>query len=184
MAKPDFDKTMRLVVLPHECGHGDGFVDNKHDPGGITKYGVSFRFLKDHGIDINHDGDVTADDIRGLQLDQALGIYRQFFWVPAHCDSYLDYFVAAKVMDVSVNMGPKSYLLFQRAAVDCGQELEPDGHIGPQTIRAINACDPSDWLKHCIERQKLRYLEIIEAHPTSADFKNGWFKRADWPWDK
>ena len=55
------------TILCHEVGNtGDGLVDDPDDPGGITKYGVSFRFLKDHGIDVDGDGDIDAEDIRGL----------------------------------------------------------------------------------------------------------------------
>ena len=41
-----------------------GFVNHPNDPCGATNYGVSLRWLKDDGIDVNGDSRIDLADIR------------------------------------------------------------------------------------------------------------------------
>src|SRR3990172_7239404 len=91
------------VILEHE----GGYANNVHDPGGVTKYGISFRFIKKLFIDIDLDGDIDADDIKGLKVDQAKDLYWTFFWYPGGFDRITEQESATKIFDAAVNMGPK-----------------------------------------------------------------------------
>jgi lysozyme family protein len=63
------------VVLRHE----GGFVNNVHDSGGATNFGISLRFLRDYpgDGDFDGDGDVDIDDIRKMTLTDAKRVYRK-----------------------------------------------------------------------------------------------------------
>ena len=64
------------VIMEHE-----GYLsDNKRDPGGITKWGISLRFLKAMGCDMDGDGKVDAHDILVLTQHDAEEIYRRYWW--------------------------------------------------------------------------------------------------------
>ena len=63
-----------------------GLVDHPADPGGLTKWGVSLRFLRAIGVDLNGDGTVDGRDIRSLTHEQRDAIYRDHFWDRCRCD--------------------------------------------------------------------------------------------------
>jgi lysozyme family protein len=143
-----FDKAI-LITLKHE----GGFVNDPVDPGGATNWGMSIRFLtRDAGDgdgdgwldgDLDHDGDIDVDDIKNMTVEQARKLYRIHFWDKYSYDSIIDFTVAARVFDMTVNMGPKQTgKIVQRALNECGQNVGVDGAIGKNTFAAINCTDP------------------------------------------
>ena len=51
-----------------------GYVNDPDDPGGATKYGVTIHTLRHLGLDLTEDGNISADDVRRLSQDQAIGL--------------------------------------------------------------------------------------------------------------
>lgn len=45
-----------------------GYVDDPNDAGGATNWGISLRFVKQSGVDldIDGDGDIDAEDMKAL----------------------------------------------------------------------------------------------------------------------
>jgi lysozyme family protein len=87
------------VAVAKLLGVEGGFVDDRADRGGATKYGISLRFLKAEGaIDANHDGfadfdldmdgDIDGADIRNLTMSEAVALYHRCFWEPLACESF------------------------------------------------------------------------------------------------
>lgn len=66
-------------------------MNDPHDPGGETNFGISKRSYPNL-------------DIRNLTADDAVRIYRQDYWLPAGCDK-LPAPLALLVFDTAVNMG-------------------------------------------------------------------------------
>jgi len=168
------------TVLAH---HEGGFVDHSSDPGGATNYGVSLRFLRQEGIDIDNDGDIDADDIRAITPEKSKTIYKKYFWLPAQCDKIRSQLIATKVFDMAVNMGQRqAYKLVQRAinTLQSSQDLVVDGIVGPSTISAINSLEKTDYelIIHIRVEQAQFYLGLIESKPELADFQLGWLRRA------
>ena len=98
-----------------------GLADIKGDTGGLTNFGISFTFLKDRHIDVNGDGIVSAEDIRGMSEEQADALYEEHFWKPLGCDALPDA-LALVVYDSGVNQGKgwalKALAQAQRMQVD------------------------------------------------------------------
>ena len=68
----NFGGGIRQVLI-----HEGGYSDHPNDAGGVTKFGISLRYLRDAGHalgDVDRDGDIDADDIRALDRDGAIGI--------------------------------------------------------------------------------------------------------------
>jgi lysozyme family protein len=173
----NFDSAIQ-VILKHE----GGLVDDPKDPGGITNYGISFRFLKDHAIDIDQDGDVDADDIRKLTPEQAMDVYKKYFWTPEHCAAITDDTAATKLFDMCVNMGlPRAARIAQAAAVALGKTIDVDGQLGPKSLEALNDCKGDELVKKMCEGQAQAYHDIVAARPASQKFLAGWLRRAAWP---
>ena len=85
-------------------GFEGGLADIKGDTGGLTNFGISFTFLKDRHIDLNEDGVISEEDIRGMTPAQADALYETYFWKAMNCDELPDA-LAIVVYDASVNQG-------------------------------------------------------------------------------
>lgn len=166
------------IILEHE-----GYLsDNKKDPGLTTKWGISLRFLKLAGIDIDNDGDVDVNDVLALKKYKAIDIYKKYWWDKHHYNNIKDLEVATKVFDLAVNMGPiASHKILQEAINNFTKpQIKVDGIIGKQTIKGANKIRP-DWLMDKIrEGAKKKYLAIINDNPHLDWAKEGWLNRASW----
>lgn len=69
-----------------------GYVDDKNDPGGETKYGISKRAYPNV-------------DIKNLTVEQARAIYERDYWQAAGCDQITDPALAFLMFDTAVNQG-------------------------------------------------------------------------------
>lgn len=143
----NFD-TAIITVLKHE----EHFVDDKNDPGGATNWGISLRFLKSIGDtcngyligDLDHDGDVDVNDIKIMNREDAIQIYRKYWWEKYTYDKIINQSLATKVFDLTVNMGTKkSHKCLQRACrAALSSPLAEDGIIGSKTLDIINNINP------------------------------------------
>ena len=153
-----------------------GFVDDPVDPGGITNYGVSLRFLKSQGLDvgdIDGDGDIDADDIRALTPELAARVLRRVFWDVFPLDIVPDP-LAVAVYDTAVNMGiGQASRLTQKAL-----GLEADGCWGPMTWAAIKSCpEPKAAALAMVELRRERYAALVRNNPALGKFSRGWENR-------
>lgn len=157
-----------------------GLIDHRHDPGGVTNYGISLRFLRSKGPiygDMDDDGDVDADDIRALTEDVALELYHQFFWLPVY-DQIDVGVVAVRVFDHHVNAGQRSAgIVTQRACRAFGHDLKEDGVLGPESLKAINACTAS--LLWALKSERAGFYRLLAARNSDfSAFIKGWLMRA------
>lgn len=166
------------TILKHE----GGYSNNPNDTGLATKYGISLRFLKTLGIDgdLDGDGDVDPQDIKGMPIRIACDLYKQYFWDANDYGSINDQEVATKVFDMCVNMGAKrAHKIVQKALnVVNGDALVVDGVIGPITLGKINATDPTELLYALRNQAWEFYVAVIAANPSQQVFENGWRNRA------
>jgi lysozyme family protein len=177
----NFDEAIK-VVLKHE----GGYVNNVHDAGGATNFGVSLRFLADHPEigDFDHDGDVDVEDIKNMTVEDACAVYRSLWWDKFGYTNINDQTIATKVFDLSVNMGAKrAHILMQTALNDAfGLNLTVDGILGPASIHVINSCTDGDQEQalltaYCDEAWAF-YQRIIAKNPAQSVFARGWKARA------
>jgi lysozyme family protein len=146
------------MVLAHE----GGYVNDPHDPGGETKYGLSRRSY-------------PHLDIKNLTRGQAIAIYRRDWWDRLRVGEIENPDVSAKVFDLCVNMGAGTGIrLLQRALGN----VEVDGIMGPQTLAAANDADPDALLSALREEAARHYRTLIARNPKLARYEEGWMNRA------
>ena len=167
-----------------------GYVDDPNDGGGATNYGVSLRYAKRLGLDIDRDGDTDADDIRLVTPDDAVQLYvRDFFETPGF--GTLPEPLWPQLFDMAVNAGPARALIIlqevlneaARAAPDLGMAaLTPDGRMGPKTrataARAFEVMGPF-LINAYVEGRIAYYRRIVAASPSQRRFLAGWTNRAN-----
>jgi len=157
-----FDYAIAFVL-----SHEGGYVHDPADPGGETKYGISKRQYPDL-------------DIASLTREQAIEIYRRDWWDKYGYGKLTSPAIAAKVLDLSVNMGPRqAHILLQRALHAVGRrDVTIDGIIGPQTIAAANSVSPDALLAALRAEAAAYYRQLVAARPELRRFEQGWLNRA------
>jgi len=136
-------------------GHEGGYVNDKRDPGGETKYGISKRSY-------------PGEDIAGMTIDRARAIYLRDYWGPAGCDA-VPPSVKFDLFDMAVNAGVKAAVrCLQRAAGETD-----DGVLGPRTLQAVQSL-PDARLVARFNGARLEHLASLHTWPA---FGRGWARR-------
>jgi lysozyme family protein len=160
-----------------------GYVDDPADAGGATKHGISLRYARGLGLqmDLDDDGDVDEDDIRMVSPAQAAALYERDFLVHPKFDK-LPIDLQPHMFDMSVNHGPaRAAMILQGALNELGADLDEDGRIGPATRRALNAMTaPWALLQNAMVDERLMFYEaIVDRRPSQEHFLAGWRNRAE-----
>lgn len=157
-----------------------GLTDDKVDPGGITNYGISLRYLKSIGEDIDGDGDVDADDIRALTPNQAREIYRTRWWDAQRYNELEDIDIAAKMLSLGVNMGAgRANKLLQQAINRLNDNpIQVDGIIGKNTLKAANSENVLTLLDEIKLNAAHYYMNLVWNNRKFEKYLLGWMRRA------
>lgn len=148
-------------------GSEGAFTDNRADPGNWTggKVGVGSLHGTKYGIAANTYPDL---DIKNLTLADATEIYRRDYASKIRFDD-LPAGVDYATLDYAVNSGP------QKAAMDLQHVagVDSDGQIGPKTLAAVKAIDPTIAINNLCDRR----LAFLKRLRTWMKFGKGWSRR-------
>lgn len=166
------------IILEHE----GGLSDDVRDKGGVTQWGISLRFLRTIGVDINGDGDIDADDIHAITKPNAIQIYHKYWWEKYSYQRFFNVEIVSKTFDLAVNMGaiPAHKILQKACNTFMKTQLVVDGILGTQTLLSANTLNSTTLRQALRDCAKDRYMEIIAANPAMECWKNGWLNRAAW----
>ena len=158
-----FNKAFKITI-----GHEGGYVNDKTDRGGETKYGISKRSYPNI-------------DIENLSLEDAKNIYYKKYWNTKRANlKLLPELIAIEVFDTAVNMGStRAYKMLQEALNLLNRvetyydDLKVDGFIGKITIRAIDKVSNKELLKVLNGLQFSKYLRIVKKNHSQERFFAG-----------
>jgi lysozyme family protein len=169
-------------------GREGGFVNDPDDPGGATNHGVTIGTLRRLGIDVNRDTRIDVKDVKALTRKQAVEIYLKHYYEGPGIAA-LPEALQASVFDMYVNAGGNAVKILQRLLSDMGYPCDPDGAIGPQTIRAAQMAHeaaPTHLADAYGIARRNYYYAIADRRPASRKFarrkdggKGGWIVRAE-----
>lgn len=169
-----------------------GLDDDPYDAGGITKYGVSFAFLKDvenesqnnravlRGMGVQLP--VTKEIIRALTRQQANELFNWQFWRRLGLDRF-PMRVGVVLYDAAVNCGRKMSVKFGqrgciRAGILSGKGGESDdGILGRNTEAVFKNADNTNLLDYIIDARDDYYYAIVKNKPSQKRFLKGWLNR-------
>lgn len=120
--KDDYEQLQRyalMYVLQNEGGLSDIVVDR----GGITKFGISLRFLLGEKIDVDGNGSIDREDIINLDIEQAKTIFKNVFWnrlFPSHrlYESVMEPNAMVKLFDIAVHCGQSRAIKILQEAIN------------------------------------------------------------------
>lgn len=139
------------VILRHE----GGYVNDKNDAGGETKFGISKMAYPNL-------------DIRNLTIEQAKSIYKRDYYDRLKLDQINNDLLALHIFDFAVNAGNSRAIKHLQAVVG----VHVDGVIGKDTISAANS---GDFSKKYIDARLSYYRSIGVGR--NAKFLKGWINR-------
>lgn len=153
------------ICLPIILREEGGFVNDKHDPGGMTALGVTRDTWEDWT-----GKDATEADMRALTPAMVAPLYRQRYWDVNRCDD-LPLAVALCVFSFAVTSNPNRAARYLQKTVGVTQ----DGQIGPKTLAAVKTHDPADLVRTYQQAARDYYRQL----PTFRFFGKGWLARVD-----
>ena len=149
-----FDRAVHFVLQQE-----GGLVDDPHDPGGLTNFGIA---LAEHPH-------MTADQIRNMTAAEAIEIYHTEYWVPISGDD-LPAGIDFAALDCAVNQGVRGCIQMMQQAGG----VTVDGVLGPETLGALRQIDATDLLATFTALRIERY----SVQPEWKRFGNDWTHRA------
>lgn len=152
-------------ALANVLKHEGGYVNHPSDPGGRTNLGVTQRVWEEW---VKHD--VDEKQMRELTPEMVAPLYEEKYWQRVKGDdlpSGVDYCV----FDASVNSGTGRASKWLQECVG----VQPDGVIGPMTLRTVQSMVPADLVNlYCDKR--LAFLKELKTWET---FGKGWERRVE-----
>tara|TARA_X000001388_G_scaffold52616_7_gene38395 strand:+ start:5061 stop:5645 length:585 start_codon:yes stop_codon:yes gene_type:complete len=161
-----------------------GYVDNPHDKGGRTKWGITERVAREHGY---------KGKMRDLPQTIAREIYLQTYWIkPRIADiSIISPDIAWEVFEAGVNLGSGTGIKFLQRALNAFnkmgsvyEDLKVDGVCGSKTLNALQSYFEFRKEKaECVLLKALNclqgsyYIELAEARETDENFVFGWIHK-------
>ena len=156
----NFEQCLALVLKEE-----GGYVDNPHDPGGMTNLGVT---KKTYEAWVNRT--VDEAEMRGLTPDDVAPLYQRNYWDKVAANS-LPVGVDYCLFDTAVNSGPSQAVKFIQRALN----VVVDGILGQQTIAAANQRDAAELVEQFCE-ERLQFMQSLSTWPT---FGRGWQRRVE-----
>ena len=160
MYSKKFEKAFQYVIR-----NEGGYVFDKNDPGGETKFGITKKSY-------------PALNIRDLTLEDAKKIYYRDFWQKGKFEEISDDLIVIQVFDLSVNLGIRSaVIVLQRALRSVGKNVQEDGLMGSQTLLATTDSEPRCLLAAIKSEAAGYYRQIAAKNPNQQKFLKGWLNR-------
>lgn len=139
-----------------------GLVDDKHDPGGITNFGISLRFLK--GVSPA----ATEQDIIDMTEEHARALFKKHFWDRVSGDNYAPA-LALCVFDCAINQGTGTAIKILQRALG----VKDDGVFGQKSLAAVHRRQPVELIGDYLSRRAKRYAKTKGIDR----YGRGWMRR-------
>lgn len=149
----NFDRAFDLLLA-----HEGGYSDQKADPGGKTKFGITEAVARQYGY---------RGEMKDLPVEMAKAIYKGQYWDDLY--DQLPFMVAFNVFDGGVNSGVSRSVKWLQKSVGVSQ----DGLFGPNTLAATISQNPFDVVRK-YNAERLMFLTGLSIWP---DFGRGWARR-------
>lgn len=177
-------------------GHEGGYSNDPDDVGGETYKGIARRYhpswrgwfiIDNYKRQAGFPNNAYSDTDLDVSVKE---FYKANYWDVNLLDEFRSQALANEMFDTGVNMGIGRAAKFLQKALNLLNknqkiyaDIVEDGAIGPNTLRALNACldyrGDSYLFKILNLLQGNHYLEYMTKSPTQEKYAYGWLKRVD-----
>jgi lysozyme family protein len=161
--KTRFDECLKFVLKWE-----GGYSDHPSDRGGKTNAGITQSVYDEWRV---RNG-LSRQPVTGLSRDELLAIYRGNYWNPVRGDDMPEP-LDLVLFDSAVNCGPHQATKWLQRALG----VAADGRIGPQTMGAVNVCDPRYIANRVADMRSDFYDYLVSKDPRQGVFLAGWDNR-------
>lgn len=159
----------QLVAWIIDTHEGSEFTDRKHDRGGATKFGITWRLFNAY-----MGREMPIEALKELKKDLAIDIlYSEFCFKPKLAAIH-DSRVKLCAIDFAIHSGPINAVRSVQYGV---RMVQPhDGVLGPLTLAGLNAGDPGDVHRRMLAFRQRFLVRIVQDDPTQREHV-GWWNR-------
>lgn len=150
-----------------------GWSNHPADRGGATMYGVTqstyTAWRKKKGR--------PYQSVRNISKAEAKELYNEEYWLAASCDK-LPWPISYLTFDAAVNSGVKRSVQWTQTGLHC----QPDGVVGPATLRAAEqalASGNTSALLGIVDARTVFLARLVQSKPSQAVFLLGWWRRTE-----
>lgn len=194
IARPTLADFTRVNIIAHCVNVEAGYVNNKADLGGETKYGITYATAQEHKAELVARFGWNGQ-VRDLTQEMALWIYQTQWWDRLCCDQLHEIhpFLADRVFDVGVNAGRQRGVVWLQEILNVLNRQEKDypdvgvdGKLANdgQTIKALRAFKAKrgmdgieTLMQYLLGEQSHHYKSISESRKLNEEFTYGWGNR-------
>lgn len=176
-SKEEFDyinTTKFNSIIDKNLEHEGGYVNNKNDRGGETKYGITAPFMEDFKYALLGG---KAVPIKELTVDDAKKMYKAL-WDRYNLGYVRDKNVAYVIFDYMINtFYHTAAKRIQEILNTRGAALKVDGHLGEKSLNAIHNSDYEWLIDEVLKNRHHHYREQVKDDYTQHEFYAGWMNR-------
>lgn len=155
-------------LMPIICKWEGGYANHPNDKGGCTMKGVTIGTFQEY-----FGNDKTCSDLKNINDEEWLYVFKDGYWNPCKGDDIENQSVANIIVDWAWMSGVKTVAKKVQKLLN----VEPDGIIGKQTIKAINSVNPEQLFNSIYNERVKYYNTIVEKNPSQEVFLKGWLNR-------
>lgn len=149
-----------------------GWADHAADKGGKTNMGITLHTWQSCGYDKDLDGDIDADDLRLITVEDVYQVFYKKYWCRWKADQIQSQSLANIVVDWVWASGYHGITRVQRLL-----QVKADGIVGQKTLYALNSANPRG-LFDAIKADRIRFIrDIVSRDPSQQVFLKGWMNR-------
>ena len=157
-----------------------GLSNDKNDPGSITKYGISLRYLKSAHICIDGDCKDDSNEIIHLTLTEADDVYYRQWYEKYGYNRIKNENILTDIMSLSINAGAcEAHKLVIRAINNItNDDMAVNCQLTQKTIDMINLIEPVVFHASFQQEEEDFYKQIVKRNPHLRVFLKAWLRRA------
>ena len=176
-SKEEFDyinTTKFNSIIDKNLEHEGGYVNNKNDRGGETKWGITKPFMEDFKYALPGG---KAKPIKDLTVEDAKLLYKAL-WDRYNLGYVRDKNVAYVIFDYMINtFYHTAAKRVQEILNSQGASLKVDGHIGNKSLEAIHGSDARWLMDEILKNRYYNYREQVKDASSQHGFYAGWMNR-------